>query len=108
MVHRGQRNTGDTGDIKDKGDKGDTRDKGDTGDTGDTGNSGDTRDKGDKGDIRDRNDTGDSKSIKCQQVHSNKPMSGAGSPSCRPGSVQLNLSKNMIRQTDPYGKAMKK
>ena len=29
--------------------------------------------------------------IKCQQVHSNKPMSGAGSPSCRPGSVQLNL-----------------
>ena len=26
--------------------------------------------------------------IKCQQVHSNKPMSGAGSPNCRPGSVQ--------------------
>ena len=30
--------------------------------------------------------------IKCQQVHSNKPMNGAGSPSGRPGSVQLNLS----------------
>ena len=28
----------------------------------------------------------------CQQVHRNKPaMSGAGSPSCRPESVQLNL-----------------
>ena len=40
-------------------------------------------------------------SIKCQQVHSNKPMSGAGSPSCRPESVQLNLWKNMKRQTDP-------
>ena len=25
-------------------------------------------------------------------------MSGAGSPSCRPGSVQLNLYKNMKRQ----------
>ena len=34
---------------------------------------------------------------------SNKPMSGARSPSCRPGSVQLNLWKNMKRQTDPYG-----
>ena len=34
---------------------------------------------------------------------SNKPMSGAGSASCRPGSVQLNLWKNMKRQTDPYG-----
>ena len=30
-------------------------------------------------------------------------MSGAGSPSCRPGSVQLNLYKNIKRQTDPYG-----
>ena len=28
----------------------------------------------------------------------NKPMSGAGSPSCRPRSVQLNLYKNMKRQ----------
>ena len=35
-------------------------------------------------------------------------MSGAGSPSFRPGSVQLNLQKNMKRQTDPYGKVMKK
>ena len=35
-------------------------------------------------------------------------MSGAGSPSCRPVSVQLNFSENMKRQTDPYGKAMKK
>ena len=26
--------------------------------------------------------------IKYRQVHSNKPLSGAGSPSCRPGSVQ--------------------
>ena len=34
-----------------------------------------------------------SKYIKCQKVHSNKPMSGAGSPSCRPGSVQLNLKE---------------
>ena len=34
---------------------------------------------------------------------SNKPMSGTGSASCRPGSVQLNLWKNMKRQTDPYG-----
>ena len=33
------------------------------------------------------------KYIKCQQAHSNKPMSGAGSPSCRPGSVQLNVEK---------------
>ena len=32
-----------------------------------------------------------SKCIKCQKVHSNKPMSGAGTPNCRPGSVQLNL-----------------
>ena len=31
------------------------------------------------------------KYIKYQQVHSNNPMSGAGSPSCRAGSVQLNL-----------------
>ena len=31
------------------------------------------------------------KYLKCQQNHSNKPVSGAGSPSCRPGSVQLNL-----------------
>ena len=30
-------------------------------------------------------------------------MSCARSPSCRPGSVQLNLWKNMKRQTDPYG-----
>ena len=29
--------------------------------------------------------------IKWQQVHSNKPVSGAGSPSSRPGSVQFNL-----------------
>ena len=29
--------------------------------------------------------------LKCLKNHSNKPMSGAGSPSCRPGSVQLNL-----------------
>ena len=27
-------------------------------------------------------------SIKYQQVHCDKPMSGAGSPSCRPGSLQ--------------------
>ena len=27
------------------------------------------------------------KYLKCQQNHSNKPMSGAGSPNCRPGSV---------------------
>ena len=46
--------------------------------------------------------------IKYQQVHSNKSISGAGSPSCRPGSGQLNLQKNMNRQTDSYGKAMKK
>ena len=31
------------------------------------------------------------KYINYQQVHINKPMSGAGSPSCRAGSVQLNL-----------------
>ena len=31
------------------------------------------------------------KYLKCQQNHNNKPMSGARSPSCRPGSVQLNL-----------------
>ena len=31
------------------------------------------------------------KLLKCQQVHSNKPMSSAGSPSCRPGSVQFSL-----------------
>ena len=49
-----------------------------------------------------------SKYIKCQQVHSNKPLSGAGPSSCIPGSVQLNLHKNMKRQTDPFGKAMKK
>ena len=30
----------------------------------------------------------DSLHLKCQQNHSNKPMSGARSPSCRPGSVQ--------------------
>ena len=35
-------------------------------------------------------------------------MSGVGSPGCRPGSVQLNLYTNVKRQTDPYGKAMKK
>ena len=35
-------------------------------------------------------------------------MSGAGSPSFRPGRVQLNLQQNIKRQTDPYGKAMKK
>ena len=29
--------------------------------------------------------------LKCGQVHSNKQMSGAGSPSRRPGSVQLNV-----------------
>ena len=46
--------------------------------------------------------------LKCQQNHSNKPISGAGSPSCRPGSVQLNVYENMKRHTDPYGKAMKK
>ena len=40
--------------------------------------------------------------LKCQQNHSNKPMSGAGSPSCRPGSVQLNLYKNIKRQIDPH------
>ena len=28
------------------------------------------------------------KDIEYQQVHGDKPMSGAGSPSCRPGSVQ--------------------
>ena len=28
-----------------------------------------------------------SKYIKCQKVHSNKPISGAGSPNCSPGSV---------------------
>ena len=28
--------------------------------------------------------------LKCGQVHSNKPMRSAGSPSCWPGSVQLN------------------
>ena len=44
----------------------------------------------------------------CQQVHSNKPMSGARSPSYRPGSVQLNLQKRMTWQSDPYCKAMKK
>ena len=48
------------------------------------------------------------KYIKHQQVHSNKPTSGAGYPRCWPGSVQLNLQKNMKRLTDPYGKAMKK
>ena len=53
-------------------------------------------------------DKNHAKYIKYQQVHSNKPTSDAGSPSCRPGSVQLNLQKNMKRQTDPYGKAMKK
>ena len=37
--------------------------------------------------------TGGLKYIKYQQVHSNEPMSGAGSPSCRPGSVQLNLNR---------------
>ena len=42
------------------------------------------------------------------KVQSNKPMSGAVFPSCRPGSVQLNLYKNMKRQTDPYGRAMKR
>ena len=31
------------------------------------------------------------KYIKHQQVHSNKPTSGAGYPRCWPGSVQLNL-----------------
>ena len=36
-----------------------------------------------------RQDMGTDK--KFQKVHSNKPMSGAGSPSCIPGSVQLNL-----------------
>ena len=30
-------------------------------------------------------------------------MSGAGSASCRPGSKQFTLWKNMKRQTDPYG-----
>ena len=29
-------------------------------------------------------------------------------PPFKKGSVQLNLKKNMKRQTDPYGKAMKK
>ena len=36
------------------------------------------------------------KYIKYQQVHSNKPMSGAGSPSCRPGSVQKKKTKKYI------------
>ena len=31
------------------------------------------------------------KYVNYQQVHSDKPMSGAGSPICTPGSVQLNL-----------------
>ena len=39
--------------------------------------------------------------------HGKKPISLA-SPSCRPGSVQLNLYKNMKRQIDPYSKEMKK
>ena len=31
--------------------------------------------------------------VKCQQNHSNKLLSGAGSPSCRPGSAQLTCRK---------------
>ena len=46
--------------------------------------------------------------ISASPHHSNKPMSFAGSPSCRPASVRLNLWKNAKRQTDPYGKAIKK
>ena len=48
------------------------------------------------------------KYTKYQQVHGNKPMGDAGSPSCKLGSVQLNLKISVKRQTDPYGKAMKK
>ena len=34
--------------------------------------------------------------LKCHQNHSNKPMSGAGSPSCRPGFVEKYKTANMI------------
>ena len=47
--------------------------------------------------------------IKYQQVHSEKLLSGAVSPSCRPGGLDQysnNLRKIIKRQTDPYVKAI--
>ena len=43
---------------------------------------------------------------KYQQVHSDKSLSGAGSPTCDQYN-NTRLQKIIKRQTEPYGKAMK-